>query len=254
MEIELKRISFDADIYDIRKAVALVLHGPDLYDPNDKDNKGRKPNFEIVPGKSPAGRLHDGSAILQVTEKVGQRLLRWHRESKDDNTIVVCGMRLRIFNMHQKVPFNVRQTLEKAHYIDPDQDKQNTQKQDYCSQVRLRIAHIQIGVWYSDPNARPNQGRSFSIEYQREFLRQSAAYITIVYEYSHIRIDVSILCWRVYILDAYSPQIGQRETEEDKNLIIVKFKRIKKLGIGYDEFRQPCAFFPASFPCVVERK
>ena len=29
MEIELTRISSEADIYDVRKAVATVLHGPD---------------------------------------------------------------------------------------------------------------------------------------------------------------------------------------------------------------------------------
>jgi hypothetical protein len=45
MEIELTRISFEADVYDVRKAVAAVLHGPDLFDPNDRENKGRVPNF-----------------------------------------------------------------------------------------------------------------------------------------------------------------------------------------------------------------
>jgi RNA-dependent RNA polymerase len=247
MEIELKRISIDADQYDIRKAVALVLHGPDLYDPNDKDNKGRKPNFQIVLGVSPAGRLHNGSAILRVTSKLGQKLLRWHRESVADNTVVVCGRPLRIFNANQKVPFDVKQELEKARYIDPDQDKQHTQKEDYCSQVRLRIAHVQIGVWYRDPNAPPNQGRAFSIEYQREFLRQSAAYLTVVYEHNLIRIDVSTFSVDARITNVCSTQIGQRETEEENFLILVKFKSIRKLGIGFDEFGQPCASFQHRF-------
>lgn len=35
-------------------------------------------------------------------------------------------------------------------------------------------------------------------------------------------------------------QIGQRETEETGYLILVKFSSIQKLGIGYDEFGQPC--------------
>ena len=34
MELELKWIHADADIYDVRKAVQEVLHGPELYDPN----------------------------------------------------------------------------------------------------------------------------------------------------------------------------------------------------------------------------
>ncbi|KAH9018106.1 RdRP-domain-containing protein [Lactarius pseudohatsudake] len=236
MEIELKRISFDADVYDVRKAVELVLHGPDLYDPNDRDNKGRKPNFLIVMGESPAGRLHNGTAILRVPYKLGSRLLRWNWESKDHN-VVVCGQPLRIFNAHRKAPHEVKQTLEKARYIDPDQDKLHTQKKEYASQIRLQIANIQIGVWYREPNGPQNQRRVFSIEYEREFLRHSAAYITVVYEYSHIRIDV-----------------GQRETEEDNFLIIIRFTSIKKLGIGYDESGQPFIIFDLFAPPNFEKE
>lgn len=243
MEIDLKRISYDANVYDVRKAVELVLHGPDLYDPNDRENKGRKPNFQIVMGESPAGRLHNGTAILRVPAKLGSQLLRWDRES-DDHSIVVCGHPLRIFRAHdRKVPPDVRQTLEKARYIDPDQDKLHTQKKDYASQVRLRIANIQFGVWYRDPNAPQGQRRAFSVEYEREFLRHSAAYITVVYEHGLIRIDVSVtLSVDARITDVYPIQIGQRETEEDNFLILVRFTSIRKLGIGWDEFGQPCAY------------
>ncbi|KAI9446027.1 RdRP-domain-containing protein [Lactarius indigo] len=236
MDINLKRISFDADQYDVRKAVELVLHGPDLYDPNDKENKGRKPNFLVEMGESPAGRIHNGTAILRVSAKLGLRLLRWNRES-DDHNIVVCGRPLRIFNAYQKAPYDVKQTLEKALYIDPDQDKRHTQKKDYASQICLRIANIQIGVWYKESSAPQNQRRAFSTEYEREFLRQSAAYITVVYEYSHIRID-----------------IGQRETEEDNYLIIIKFNNIKKLGIGYDEHGQPFIIFDLFVPPNFEKE
>ncbi|KAI9446026.1 RdRP-domain-containing protein [Lactarius indigo] len=236
MDINLKRISFDADQYDVRKAVELVLHGPDLYDPNDKENKGRKPNFLVEMGESPAGRIHNGTAILRVSAKLGLRLLRWNRES-DDHNIVVCGKPLRIFNAYQKAPYDVKQTLEKALYIDPDQDKLHTQKKEYASQICLRIANIQIGVWYREPSAPQSQRRAFSTEYEREFLRHSAAYITVVYEYSHIRID-----------------IGQRETEEDNYLIIIRFTSIKKLGIGYDEFGQPFIIFDLFAPPNFEKE
>jgi RNA-dependent RNA polymerase len=215
MEIQLKRISHDADKFDVRKAVELVLHGPDLYDPNDKENKGRKPNFEIVMGESYARRLHDGTAILRVGTKLGRRLLQWNYELAKQNDkrndkqnekpdekqdkkqgILVCGEPLRLFNAHNRVPFDVKQTLEKARYIDADHDRKHEQKKDYCSQIYPRVAKIQIGVWYREP-PRPNgpqaqtPRRAFSIEYEREFLRQSAAYITVVYEHSYISIEVS---------------------------------------------------------------
>ena len=114
MEIELTNISFEADVYDFHKPVTAVLRGSDLYNPNDKEdkeNKGRVPNFEIMMGKSPAGRIHDGKAILHVGSKLGRRLIKWNRESTDHN-IKVKGRTLRVFNLFNTVPLDVKQTLE----------------------------------------------------------------------------------------------------------------------------------------------
>ena len=91
MEIDLNWITHDANVYDVRKSIELVLHGPDLYDPNDNQNKGRKPNFQIVMGQpESANRLHNGTAILRVNTGLGLRFLRWIRDS-DDHNVVVCG-------------------------------------------------------------------------------------------------------------------------------------------------------------------
>jgi len=81
--------------------------------------------------------------------------------------------------------------LEKALYVEPDQDRLHTQKKDYASQVRLRIAKLQFGVWFKGANDSQTKGRAFSIEHEREFLSQSSACITLVYERGLIRIDVS---------------------------------------------------------------
>ncbi|KAF8259784.1 RNA dependent RNA polymerase-domain-containing protein [Lactarius quietus] len=156
-------------------------------------------------------------------------------ESEDQN-IVASKNPFRVHNNHKPAPWEVNQRLERARYNDPDQDRKYDQKKDYCSQVRLRVAAIQIGVWYKDPNAPQNQRRSFSIEYERDFLRQSAAYINVVYEHGEICID-----------------IGQRETEEENFLILVKFTRIRKLGIGYDEFGQAFIIFDLFTPPNFEK-
>jgi len=79
MEIELTRISFEADIYDVRKAVATVLHGPDLFDPN-----------------------HNRKAILRVGSNPQD---------------------LQPFQVRDSVPLGVKQTLEKALYIDLELEK-----------------------------------------------------------------------------------------------------------------------------------
>ena len=151
MEIELTRIHLDANVYDVRKAVEEVLHGHDLYDPNNPDNKGRKPNFEVLTGESPAGRLHNGKAILRLPKKLGSRLLRWYKDT-DEHRIVVNGRPLRLYKTDNPVPLDVKQVLKKALYIDPDQDKLRTQIEERARQVRLQISQVQFGVWYNPPN------------------------------------------------------------------------------------------------------
>ena len=189
MELELKWIRADADVYDVRKAVAAVLHGPDFYDPNDRDHKGRVPNFIITMGESPAGHIHNGKAFLHVGSNLGERLFRWNRES-EENSIVVKGRRLKIFKTYNNVPPDVKQTLDKALYIDPEQDKLRSQIEEQSRLVRLRIDRVQFGVWYK-PSGSHGQRRSFSVEHEREFLSNSAAYIDLQYERKLIHIDVS---------------------------------------------------------------
>jgi RNA-dependent RNA polymerase len=209
MEIELTRISTEANVYDVRKAVAEVLHGPDLYDPNEKENKGRVPNFEIIMGKSPAGRIHNGKAILRVGSNLGHRLIRWNRESADHN-IEVKGSPVRIFNLFNTVPQNVKDTLEKALYIDPEKDRLRSQIEEEARLVRLRIAKLQFGVWYK-PSDSPSPRRTFSIEHERDFLSKSAAYIYVVYEHKLIHIDVSTTLLPPLYIDLSAPRSDRTE-------------------------------------------
>jgi RNA-dependent RNA polymerase len=204
MALELKFIDRDADICDIYEGVVRVLHGPELYDPNDWRNKGRKPNFEIVLGESPAGRTHNGSALLFVPVEVGRCLFRWLWESRS-NTIVVGDSRraLRVFSTSHEVPPNVKYKLEKALYVDPRQVKERQKIEDKARQpeFRLRIAKVQFGVWYTQPESNSlSNNRTFSVEHEREYLNQSAAYLHIVYERRLICIDVSASSYIARIL------------------------------------------------------
>ena len=191
MEFDIKAIDFDADVYDVRKALELVLQSPDQYDPNDPRNKGRKPNFEVVLGESPAGRIHNGTGILRVTNFVGNNLHRWIKDS-NENKIFVKGRALRLFRTPRPVSPLVKQQLEKAFYVGPEKEKQRVIIDSQARQVCSRIAKVQFGVWYRQPNSPPNHGRAFSIEYERDFLSQSQAYISVVYEHKLVRIEVGI--------------------------------------------------------------
>src|SRR5712671_326892 len=185
MKIGLTRIDKSADVYDVRKAVPLALHDPDLFGSNDQDENAHKPNFEIETGKNPAGRICSGKAILHVATKLGRRLFKWIYD------MVNAGRPLRLFNAHRDdVSPNVQQIIEKALYIDPDQDKLRTQIGTKAREVHLRIEKLQFGVWYKPPNS-SGKGRSFSIEYERDFIQQSAASVHVAYDHKLIHIDVS---------------------------------------------------------------
>ncbi|KAH9066241.1 RNA dependent RNA polymerase-domain-containing protein [Lactarius vividus] len=221
MEIELKGIDLDAGICAIYEAVAR--------DPNDRRNKGRKPYFEIVPGESPAGRIHNGTALLRVSSAVGGRLFRWVFGSSK-NIIVVptnSSRALRLFKTHREV---LPDAEYKALYVDPRQEKERQKIEDKARQVRLRIAKVQFGVWYTQPesNSPPNHGRIFSTEHERKFVSQSAAYI---YERRLVCID-----------------IGQRETEEINYQVLVKFSSIRNLGTGFDAKYGPSIVFDLRVP------
>ncbi|KAH9989051.1 RNA dependent RNA polymerase-domain-containing protein [Russula compacta] len=236
MEIDIKAIDIGADIYDVRKAVELVLHGPDLYDPNDPKHKGRKPNFEVILNESPAGRIHNGTGILRVPITVGNRLFQWIGGS-DKNKIVINGRALRLYRTSRKVLPAEKQKLDKVLYVGPEREKKRKVIESQAREARLRIAKLQFGVWHRPPNSPQNHGRAFSIEYEREFVSKGEAYISVVYEYKLIRID-----------------IGQRETEEINYMILVKFSSIHKLGIGNDECGQPFIVFDLRVPPIFEGK
>lgn len=239
MEFDIKSIDFDADVYDVRKAVELILHGPDLYDPNDPKHKGRKPNFEVILNERPAGRIHDGTGILRVTNIVGNRLHKWIMDS-NKNKIVLKRRALRLFRTSRKVSPLEKQQLEKALYVGPEKEEQRKTIESKAREVRPRLSKVQFGVWHRRQNS---HGREFSIEYEREFLSNSEAYVSVVYEHKHILIEVgtipSLAKPQIY-LTFRSAQIGQRETEENNYMILVKFSSIRKLGTGNDDFGQPC--------------
>lgn len=191
MKIELKGIDREADIYDIYDGVALVLHSPELYDPNDRIHKGRKPNFEIVLGESPAGWIHNGTAFLLVSDAVGRRLFLWLCASPNNIILVGNSSRaLRAFKTNHEVPPEVNYRLEKVHYIDLRKAKEREEIEDQAREVRLRIARLQFGVWYTRPESN-SHGRTFSVEHEREFINQGAAHLTVEYERRLICIDVS---------------------------------------------------------------
>jgi hypothetical protein len=101
------------------------------------------------------------------------------------------GLPLKLFNIFNTVPLDVKLKLEKTSYIDPDWDRLRSQLEELVRFVRSRIEKAQIGVWNKPSNSR-EQRATFSVEYERDFLTDSAAYIYLVYGHKLIHIDVSV--------------------------------------------------------------
>jgi hypothetical protein len=239
VEIELTSIDSSADIFDVCRAVAAVLRGPYLYDPNDKN---RVLKYEIVMRRAPPGYNHRGKAILRVEPKLALRLLKWTLESEENN-IVVMGRPLKFLNVFTPVPLDVKLELGKTLLIDPDWDRLRSQLDELVPLIRSRIEKVQIGVvWYKPSNSR-EQRSTFSVEYECGFLSNSTAYKYLVYEHQLIHIDVSVtLLPNDRFTHSPHTQICQRETGEINYKIFVKFSSIRKLGLGYDESGQACEY------------
>jgi hypothetical protein len=117
------------------------------------------------------------------------------------------------------------------------------QIENQAQHVHLKVAKVQLGVWHRKPDALPDQERSFSIEYERDFPRNGVAYIHIVYELGLFRINVS----GKFRLTATSTDVSvvqtiKQRSEEIWYFVSVKFSSIRNLGVGYDESGQPCEY------------
>jgi RNA-dependent RNA polymerase len=255
MEFEILRIDYGATKFQVQKAIELVLHGPDLYDPTDPRYKGRVPNFVVFLNASKVGGDHDGTGVLTLpSRRLGERFATWLYDPAHKATgIRVAGRKLWFKRMHRIVLEEKRKLLESALYIGPEQEERRYYIIAEC-QTRLRVAKIQFGIWY-----RPTQtgssvpDRAFSVEYERDYTSSSAAYIEAVYDHKLINIEVSrhgfclLQEWFTHVL-----QLGDRFTEEECKFIKVKFTSIKKIGIGFD-FGNPCTLLSMHFyPCEAD--
>jgi hypothetical protein len=241
MEIQHNNIDLNPELYE---AVELVLLGRGLYGPGGQRNRGQESELEVVPGVSLAGRIHNGKATLRVPIQVAKRLFRWFWDSPENNIvdIIVKDRAFDQVDAYREVSPDVKYKLEKALDIDPQVETVRKSIEDRARQVRLRIAKVQFGVWYTQLDS-TDPGKTFSVEHEREYLGQSSAYIKLIYKQSLICIDVSATFTGLDTTDNPTFQIRQQETEGINYLILVKFSSIRKLGIGHDKSNQPSTLF-----------
>jgi RNA-dependent RNA polymerase len=200
MEIDFKGVDYAASKFDVQKAIQDVLHGPELYDPEDPKNKGRVPNFMLKMNMSTWGPEHDGTGVLILPRQLGDRFLEWFFNK---NKIIVRGHKLRFYRSARKVSEEEKQILDNALYIGPEQEQTRWLILAHL-QTRIRVARVQFGVWYRPESQHPGgkvMDRIFSVEYERDYTEKSAAYVEIVYDHKLMKLEVrtNILYASLYI-------------------------------------------------------
>ena len=197
MEFVIAHIDFNATKFQVQKAIEDVLHGPDLYDPDDPKNKGRVPNFIVQLNESDIGRLHNGSGFLTLpSNDLATRFERWFRDPANKKTgIRVLNRKMHFSRSPRKIYPQKRQILENAMYIGPEQEEKRESILAETS-TQLRVARVQFGVWHRPPTPKGGKipDRIFSVEYERDYSVNSAAYLEVNYEHKCIRIEVCASC------------------------------------------------------------
>ena len=211
MELELKGIDFNATHYQVAKAFETVLHGRDFYDPDDPQTNGRPPNFRVKLNPSIAGGVgNNGTGILTLpTSRLGDRFLTWLKEvPRNEHEIRVLGKKISAFRRRRGIPKEIKETLEKTLYVDPELEYQREEKLRKLDH-RLRVEKVQFGTWFRTSES-PTASRSFSVEYKRDYTQRSAGYLGLEYDHKLIRVEVSSIVYLAEILAHDSHSLENR--------------------------------------------
>lgn len=187
MEFDIDRVSFNATHYDVRRALAQVLHSEEFYNANDP--RARPMNIEVILNQSNAGRSHDGTGKLTLpTRHDGEKFFKWLRAG---NSIKVDDRKLFLRKAINRPKHFVAHKLQRVPFVDPDIEEEREQKLarlDY----NLRVTRVQFGIWYTPPG---QASRAFSVEWDHDCKVNDVAWLYFKYDHKLIRIEVSILIY-----------------------------------------------------------
>jgi RNA-dependent RNA polymerase len=153
----------------------------------------------------------------------------------------VRGRALR-FYQRGKLPPSLRETLQKVPYIDPNMEEDHIRKVAELD-TAIRIAAVQIGVFYVDPAAR---ARAFSVEWEYDSIGGDPTWLGMHYDHRVIRIKVlrtiisAVVC-------SYSVQFMDPIDSVAQRTLVVKLSSIQGMESGM-ETGKPCK---SSYQCLV---
>jgi hypothetical protein len=161
---------------------------PEPLVPNTPTHQNRISDAGSSSTDGPIGQLVNSGASTPPAPALSlwQRLFSMTNFSPQNDLTVGNGAPLPTSTRPQ-----IATSTQRTVYIRRGEAKRRNQIEERARQVHLNVVKVQLGVWYRQTNTSPNQARKFSVEYERDFLRNGAAFIHLVNKHGLICIDVS---------------------------------------------------------------
>ncbi|KAL6305270.1 RdRP-domain-containing protein [Sparassis latifolia] len=232
MELELADVAFDANVWDVKRAIGEVLHGEEFFNPSDP--KDRPVNFKVTLNPGRHGINNNGSGLLVLpSRKIGDKFLRWlHGQG---NTVHIKDHKLRFFKSRNKPAYGIAHVLDKTPYLPPEIEEE---REDVLRKlnVGIYVSKVQFGVFYRRKGSPDNASRAFSEEFELSHENKSAGSLSFEYDHKLIRIT-----------------LGNTMTEEIAHNIAINFSNIRRMAIGFD-FGHPFVCFDIIVPPMLEKQ
>jgi RNA-dependent RNA polymerase len=197
MDIDIKFIPKEVNKWEVTRAIATVLHSEDFA---PVEVEGRLLNFRVKLNDNPAGGVrNDGTGILTLpSEDVARKFFSY--VSKDP--IKVNGRKLKFYRRSKPPPPGLVETLSKTPYINPDLEEERQDKLR-ALETKFRVDAVQFGIFYQPrypaTENEPLSPRAFSVEWEREYIKDSSAWLRFDYDHKLIRITVHFSYFFSYI-------------------------------------------------------
>ncbi|SJL00749.1 uncharacterized protein ARMOST_04063 [Armillaria ostoyae] len=230
MNIALNFLPTTVNAWDVTRSLAEVLHSDEFHPVHENE---RPLNFKVLLNPSKMGGVrNDGTGFLQLpTEAIGRKFLHWAKETP----IRIQNKKIKVYPKGTVRDY-VALTLQRTPFVNPDIEEE---WEDKCRQLdmRIRVDVVQFGAYYrpSYPTS-PKQrlaSRAYSIEWERDYAVNSAAWLKFEYDHKLIRIT-----------------LGNETTETEGQTIAISFSSINKIALGYDG--KPYICFDTISPPVFE--
>lgn len=192
MDLNIKYIPKDVNSWDVTRAIASVLHSE--LESTRVDSEGRRPvNFRVTLNANPAGGVgNNGTGILTLpTQEISRKFLSFVY----NNPIRIKSKKVLFSEKRGEPRPRLVETLKKTPYISPDIEEEHQRKLEAVNS-KFRVDTVQFGIFHQSSyscSSKETASRAFSIEWEQEYVSNSAAWLEFKYDSKIIRITVCIL-------------------------------------------------------------